>query len=247
MPVRQRKGTLGSAARIPRSCSDVFRFWAALGLSLLLALITQIGIEVLQYLGVLEDPTGRRNDVELDFGAQLIGWNSFAIAYLALGVRAFAGCDRAELVRRIEGSPLPRSAIMRYLLAGGSGPTWAVVITVVAFSTIVIAAQERESSTRLVIGLIAVTIVMCWMTITFSFALHYARRDVEVGGLEFSGSDEPVFADYIYLAIGCSATFGTTDTAILTSAMRRTVSVHGVLAFFLNTVVVAVLLSVIVG
>ena len=121
------------------------------------------------------------------------------------------------------------------------------MITVVAFGTIVTAAQERESSTRLVIGLIAVTIVTCWTTITFSFALHYARRDVEVGGLEFSGTAEPVFADYAYLAIGCSATFGTTDTAILTTAMRRTVSVHSVIAFVLNTVVVAVLLSVIVG
>ena len=93
----------------------------------------------------------------------------------------------------------------------------------------------------------AVTIVTCWTTITFAFALHYARKDIEAGGLEFSGDNEPpLFADYVYLAVGCSATFGTTDTAIVTTAMRRTVSVHSVIAFFLNTVVVAVLLSVIV-
>lgn len=234
--------------RIPRSCSDVFRLWAALGLSVLLGIATEIVIDTLQETGILPIPANERaSAIELEFGAQLIAWNAFAVAYLLLGIRAFAGCDRQELVRRIKGSPLPKSVLMRYLLAGGSGPTWAIVITVVAFSTIVTAAQERADSTRLVIALIAVTIVTCWMTITFSFALHYARRDIEVGGLQFSGTDEPVFADYNYLAIGCSATFGTTDTAILTTAMRRTVSVHSVIGFFLNTVVVAVLLSVIVG
>ena len=163
-----------------------------------------------------------------------------------LGIRAFGGCDRAELVRRIKGSPLPKSRLARYLLAGGSGPTWAVVITIVALSTIVTAAQERDRSTGLVFGLIVVTVITCWVTITFSFALHYARRDIEIGGLEFLGDDEPVFSDYVYLAISCSATFGTTDTDIMTTAMRRTVSVHGVIAFFLNTVVIAVLLSLIV-
>lgn len=235
------------ARRIPRACSDVFRFWAAIGLSFLLTIGTEIVIEFLQTAGILERPVGRRFEIELDFGAQLIGWNSFAVAYLLLGVRAFAGCDRPELVRRIKGSPLPKSRFWRFLLIGGGGPTWAILVTAVAFTTIVTAAQERADSTRLVIGLLAVTIVTCWMTITFSFALHYARRDIEVGGLEFSGTDEPIFTDYNYLAIGCSATFGTTDTAILTTAMRRTVSMHSVIGFFLNTVVVAVLLSVIVG
>jgi uncharacterized membrane protein len=55
-----------------------------------------------------------------------------------------------------------------------------------------------------------------------------------------------VFTDYSYLAIGCSATFATTDTAVVTTSMRRLVSVHSVLALLLNTVVVAVLIAIIV-
>jgi uncharacterized membrane protein len=76
--------------------------------------------------------------------------------------------------------------------------------------------------------------------------LLYARRDIERGGLKFPGSDEPVFTDYNYLAISCSATFATTDTAVVTTSMRRLVSVHTVLALLLNTVVVAVLIAIIV-
>ena len=232
--------------KIPRSCSDVFRLWAALGLGILLALAFEIGLDVVEALGWRQEPVGEKSALEIDFGGQLIGWNAFAICYLALGVRAFGGCDRAELVRRVLGSPLPSSRIKRYLLAGGSGPTWAVLITIYATSTIVTAAQQRHISTGLVFGLIVFTVATSWVIIAFSFALHYARRDIEIGGLVFPGDEQAVFSDYLYLAISCTATFGTTDTNIMTTAMRRTVSVHTVIAFFLNTVIVAVLLSLLV-
>jgi uncharacterized membrane protein len=132
------------------------------------------------------------------------------------------------------------------LLAGGGGIGWPIVIASVAFFTIITAVLKRSQSTALVLGLAALTVVTCWMVITFSFALQYARRDIERGGLKFPGSREPIFTDYNYLAIGCSATFGTTDTTVVTSSMRRIVSVHSVLGLLMNTVVVAVLLSIIV-
>ena len=65
--------------------------------------------------------------------------------------------------------------------------------------------------------------------------------------MNFPGSPEPVFSDYIYLAIGCTATFGTTDTTVVSSTIRTLISVHNVLGLLLNTVVVAVLISIIVS
>ena len=127
------------------------------------------------------------------------------------------------------------------------GPGWPVVIALIAFVTIVTAVLSRDDATDLVLALAAGTVVTCWMVITFSFALQYARRDIEQGGLKFPGSAEPVFSDYVYLAIGCSATFGTTDTTIVSSPMRKLISVHSVLGLLLNTVVVAVLISIIVS
>jgi uncharacterized membrane protein len=118
---------------------------------------------------------------------------------------------------------------------------------VVAFVTITTAVLSRGEATSLVLVLAAGTVVTCWLVITFSFALQYARRDIEQGGLRFPGPDEPVFTDYNYLAIGCSATFGTTDTTVVSTPMRRLISVHSVLGLLMNTVVVAVLLSIIVS
>ena len=234
-------------AKVPRSCSDVFRLWVSIGVGLLVAILFEILVVALQVTGIRPAPTDAQFELEFGFGARLTAWNAFAITYLALGLRAFSRCDRAELVRRVLAKPLPTSRVKRWLLAGGGGPGWPVFIALVAFVTIITAVLSRDDASRLVLGLAAGTVATCWMVITFSFALQYARRDIEQGGLKFPGSQEPVFSDYIYLAIGCSATFGTTDTTIVSSTMRRLVSVHSVLGLLLNTVVVAVLISIIVS
>jgi uncharacterized membrane protein len=232
--------------KVPRACSDIFRFWISIAMGLLVALGFEIVVIALQVTGARTVHSDEKFELDLGFGARLTIWLGFAITYLALGLHAFARCDRAELVRRVRATPLPASRIKRWLLAGGGGIGWPIVIASVAFFTIITAVLKRSQSTALVLGLAALTVVTCWMVITFSFALQYARRDIERGGLKFPGSREPIFTDYNYLAIGCSATFGTTDTTVVTSSMRRIVSVHSVLGLLMNTVVVAVLLSIIV-
>ena len=231
--------------KVPRACSDVFRFWVSLALGVLVALFFEIVVISLQATGA-RGHTDEQFELEFGFGARLTTWIGFAVTYLALGLHAFARCDRAELVRRVLAKPLPASPVKRWLLAGGGGTGWPVVIAAIAFFTIITAVLRRGQSTSLVLGLAAFTVVTCWMVITFSFALQYARRDIEQGGLQFPGAHQPVFTDYSYLAIGCSATFGTTDTTVVNSSMRRIVSVHSVLGLLMNTVVVAVLLSIIV-
>ena len=85
-------------------------------------------------------PAGPRGGLRLG----LIAWVGFAIAYLWLGVRAFRAADHAELVRRILGSPLPRPAWKRWLLAGGGSIVWPVSISIWAFLTIVTAVINRN-------------------------------------------------------------------------------------------------------
>jgi Protein of unknown function (DUF1345) len=242
-----RKTRSSDKAKVPRSCSDVFRFWMSIGVGLLVGIAFEITVIVLQATGARPVPTDEQFNLEFGFGARLTIWIGFAIIYLALGLRAFSRCDRAELVRRVLAKPLPVTRVKRWLLAGGGGAGWPVAIAMVAFVTIITALLSRSHTTNLVLALAAGTVATCWMVITFGFALLYARRDIEQGGLTFPGSQEPVFADYIYLAVGCSATFGTTDTTIVSTSMRRLVSVHSVLGLLLNTVVVAVLLSIIVS
>ena len=232
---------------IPRACSDVFRLWAALGLGILLSLAFFILQDLYQEMGFRKQLTPAQLALEEDYGSNLVGWVGFAIAYLWLGVRAFKGADHAELRRRILGSPLPRPAWKRWLLAGGGGIVWPLVISIWAFSTIVTAVINRKDLPALVLTMAGLTVLSCIAIITFSFALYYARKDIEEGGLEFPGPEESVFSDYVYLAAGCSVTFGTTDTTVSTASMRRFVTFQSALSWLLNTVVIATFLSLIIN
>jgi uncharacterized membrane protein len=233
--------------RIPRACSDVFRLWAALGLGIVLSLVFYIFQDIYESMGLRKRLTPAQLALEEDYGANLIAWVGFAISYLWLGIRAFHNADHAELRRRILGSPLPRQVWKRWLLAGGGGIVWPVIISVFAFSTIVQALVNRNDLPALVLTMAGLTVLSCIAVITFSFALYYARKDVEEGGLEFTGPEESVFSDYVYLAAGCSVTFGTTDTIVTSASMRRFITFQSVLAWILNTVVMATFLSLVIN
>ena len=54
-----------------------------------------------------------------------------------------------------------------------------------------------------------------------------------------------VFSDYVYTAIGGTVAFGPQDVMVVSSSMRRTVSVQTILGWLLSTVIIAVLLSLV--
>ncbi|HXD25399.1 MAG TPA: hypothetical protein VN609_05670 [Propionibacteriaceae bacterium] len=96
---------LSKKAKVPRSCSDVFRLWASMGVGLLFTIVFEIVVIVLVATGARPAPSDRQFELEFGFGARLTAWNGFAISYLAFGLRAFSRCDRAELVRRVLATP----------------------------------------------------------------------------------------------------------------------------------------------
>ena len=64
--------------------------------------------------------------------------------------------------------------------------------------------------------------------------------------LEFPGSRTGAYADYVYFSIAVSTTFGATDVSIKTPAMRRVVNFHIILTFIYNSVIVALLASLLI-
>lgn len=60
-----------------------------------------------------------------------------------------------------------------------------------------------------------------------------------VGGLEFTGKEQPDGWDFLYFSATVGMTSQTSDTEVSTTQMRRIVLVHSILSFFFNTVIVA--------
>jgi uncharacterized membrane protein len=99
------------------------------------------------------------------------------------------------------------------------------------------------------------TIVSAWTFIHILFALHYAHQyyadadgDPETPGtrqgLNFPNDPAPVYGDFFYYSfvIGCAC--ATADVNIVSKLMRRTALAHGVVAFFFNTVILALAINI---
>lgn len=76
-----------------------------------------------------------------------------------------------------------------------------------------------------------------------SYAVQYAREDIHRPGLKLGGSQPPLFDDYLYQAITVSTSLAVSDVTATTTAMRRLVRSHALVAFAFNTVIVALLVS----
>lgn len=100
------------------------------------------------------------------------------------------------------------------------------------------------------IGLVAVTILSAWAFIHVMFALHYAGEYYAPGpggvraGLRFPDEDDPSWGEFVYQAfvIGCAC--ATADVNATSKPMRRACLVHGVVAFFFNTIILALTINI---
>ncbi len=102
------------------------------------------------------------------------------------------------------------------------------------------------------LALAAVTIIISWCIVHTTFALHYAHAFYAQDGddgvcLEFPGNKEPDYVDFLYFAFVLGMTAQTSDVVVSSSPMRRLVLVHGVIAFFFNTTLLALTINIAAG
>ncbi len=91
-------------------------------------------------------------------------------------------------------------------------------------------------------------IVLSWVLTHTVYALRYARlyyRGSGAGGLEFPGKGAPCDLDFAYFAFTLGMCFQTSDVAVSTTDMRRTVLAQSLLAFVYNTSILALSLNLV--
>jgi uncharacterized membrane protein len=106
------------------------------------------------------------------------------------------------------------------------------------------------------IALACGTILASWIFINTMFALHYANdyyADADdtgakiSAGLAFPGHREPDYWDFLYFSFVIGMTFQVSDVQIEDHRLRRVALAHGVLAFFFNVVVLALVINLLAG
>lgn len=88
--------------------------------------------------------------------------------------------------------------------------------------------------------------ITAWLVTVTAYAVHYARLNTQEKSLEFPGEhgDQPVFADYYYLAAQLATTFSSSDVNILTTRARSVVTGQTYIGFAFSTFIIAMLISV---
>ena len=224
---------------VPALASDVRRGYLALGL----AFSSFIVLTVLVF------------NIDLGFTQESFVATSFFLYWAFASVftviitwLVFRKASAADLKRWLAASsPKSQSNRFWYALNGGGAASWAVsasFIAVVAVLVLSFNPQFRQSAFVVYTG-IAVVVGSLAMTIV-AYAVRYAREYAAGGGIEFPGEDEPVFTDFVYLAVQVSTTFSSSDVTITDTATRRLVTANSLISFTFNTVIVALLVSVLV-
>ena len=177
----------------------------------------------------------------------LIGWNVGAWLFLALIV---------QMMWTSPGDGIQKHAAqedektLTLLIIAVVAATWALVAIVWELGPV---KEMHGANKALHLGLVGATILSAWAFTHLMFALHYAAHyyvadgsddDGLIGGFAFPQCEKPGWAEFCYEAftIGCAC--ATADVNLTTPATRVVVLVQSVIAFFFNTIILALTINI---
>ena len=136
---------------------------------------------------------------------------------------------------------------------------WTVLWLSVAICGIVLVAlgvelRSDQAGGALGIAVAAISLLLSWLFMNTMFAIHYANAyysgnycSGDRDALEFPGTKEPDYWDFMYFAIVLGMTFQVSDVQITSQRLRRIALGHSVIAFMFNVVIIAITVNVVAG
>jgi uncharacterized membrane protein len=169
----------------------------------------------------------------------LAGWDTGVVVYL---VQTLCMMWRAD-VERIRRRASEQDEGAAFILALSIVATFASLVAVVI--ALGGAKQGTHASVAVNVVLAFCTILLSWAFVNTMFSFHYAHEyygeggDGKIGGLHFPGDHAPDYRDFLYFSLVIGMTSQVSDVSITSKVIRRIASMHGVLSFFFNLVVLA--------
>ena len=170
----------------------------------------------------------------------IFGFNIAALGFIAASIPLFLQDQPEDLRRR--GA---RDDGGRVFLLLSSAIVLAAVIASLARMI-----QTREALTMPDLLQVITTLILAWLFVNLIYAHHYGhmyydqKDQGDAGGLAFPGEDDPVFVDFCYFAFCIGMTSAVSDVNIESRSMRRTVTLHALLAFLFNLGILALVINV---
>ncbi len=192
------------------------------------------------------------------------GWivfaDAFYLVFLLLTWAAMLRSSPSDIRRWAVVQDVPGSRLRRILLVLASSRLfsgWAGLFTIVSVSfvglvlglSLVFQAREGYEASGSQTALYVLGVVLAWALLHTSYALYHAhlyyRDERKPGGLRFPGTEDPDPLDFAYFAFAVGTTFAVSDVEVTSRAARRATLVHGILSFFYNTAILALVLNLV--
>ncbi|HET6971177.1 MAG TPA: DUF1345 domain-containing protein [Phenylobacterium sp.] len=171
----------------------------------------------------------------------IAGWDTFCLVFLALvwGFLSGQGPDgiRAASAQQDQGQAMILALVLTACLAS-------LAATGIELS---LAKSEQGIFRAFHVTVAVVTVAVSWLVVQVVLALHYAHeyyaRDPltgrDFGGLAFPACPEPDYWDFLHFSIVIGAAAQTADIAFTDQRLRRLGTVHSLIAFIFNTLILA--------
>ncbi len=175
-------------------------------------------------------------------------WDAFALVFILTSWIVFFTRPVPEIIRQANKEDGSRAFVMTSIIISSFASLFTVLLLMIA--------KPESSGRELVSVILAIAgMILSWVMVHTIFTFHYAHMFYDEGtddtpdglALEFPGEKKPDYIDFAYFAFVIGMTFQVSDVEINSRKIRRTTLAHSLLAFALNTFVVALTINLIAG
>jgi uncharacterized membrane protein len=180
----------------------------------------------------------------------VVGWDALSLSFLVSMLLNMLDHTPTDIRARAALDDEGRGFILTLVLLAAAASVWAVG------AELGLAKDAKGLMKLLRISLAFGTVIASWFMVQLIFALHYAHefygvdeddgaRDAE--GLDFPGDKQPDYWDFLHFSIVIGAACATADVNFTSKGMRQLGTVHSLVAYAFNTVIIALTINLTAG
>lgn len=180
----------------------------------------------------------------------IILWDIFALFYCLTSWVVFFARTCTQIMHHAREEDGSRIFVYFVILLSSFASMFTVML-------LIISKEATETATIIYVPVAIIGMLLSWMMVHITFTFHYAHLyyddDEEgnshknAGGLNFPNENKPDYLDFAYFSFIIGMTFQVSDVEVTSRKLRRMVLLHSLLAFGLNTFVVALTINLIAG
>lgn len=175
-------------------------------------------------------------------------WLAFALSFIIISWIIFFKMPVSLIVDHANKEDGSRLFVMISILLSSFASMFTVLLLMIS--------KNNPGGHEIITVIVSICgMAVSWVMVHTIFTFHYAhlyyfkeKNDTaDSNALEFPNEDKPDYPDFAYFSFVIGMTFQVSDVEINSRIIRRLVLAHGLLAFALNTFVVALTINLIAG